>query len=55
MRRRWEPRVAAGEIACARCGERISPIEDWHLDHADDRTGYLGPSHVRCNTAAPRN
>ena len=48
----WEPRVASGKVNCARCGERISPLEQWHLDHTDDRTGYLGPSHVACNTGA---
>lgn len=52
-RRRWIPKVAKGDIDCARCGERISPLEPWHLDHTDDRTGYLGPSHVRCNVSAP--
>lgn len=53
-RRRWIPKVASGRINCARCGKRISPLEPWHLDHTDDRTGYLGPSHVACNTSAPR-
>ena len=52
LRERWAQRVAAGDINCARCGERISPLEDWHLDHTDDRTGYLGPSHPACNIAA---
>jgi hypothetical protein len=49
LRARWVPKVAAGKVNCARCGERISPLEPWHLDHTDDRAGYLGPSHVRCN------
>jgi len=52
-RARWVPKVASGKATCARCGERISPLEDWHLDHTDDRTGYLGPSHAACNTSAP--
>lgn len=51
-RSRWAPRVAAGEVSCARCGRLIAPGEPWHLDHADDRRGYLGPSHKRCNLEA---
>lgn len=46
----WAPKVALGVIDCARCHKRISPLEEWHLDHTDDRTGYLGPSHAACNT-----
>jgi hypothetical protein len=26
--------------------------QQWHLDHNDDRTGYRGPAHARCNTSA---
>lgn len=51
----WMPRVASGKVKCSRCHTRISPLEPWHLDHTDDRTGYLGPSHVACNTSAPRS
>jgi hypothetical protein len=35
-----------------RCGVAIDPSERWHLDHADDRSGYLGPSHARCKLEA---
>lgn len=50
LRARWAPKVATGRVHCARCKQRISPLEPWHLDHTDDRTAYLGPSHERCNT-----
>ena len=50
-RRSWAPAVAAGTVRCARCGELIVPGEAWDLDHTDDRGGYLGPSHARCNRA----
>lgn len=44
--------VDRGEAYCARCGGWINPLEGFDLDHRDeDRTKYLGPSHVRCNRA----
>lgn len=44
--------VARGDAYCARCGGWIHPSEGFDLDHNDeDRTKYLGPSHVRCNRA----
>jgi hypothetical protein len=54
LRAHWAPIVARGTELCARCGERISPLQAWHLDHTDDRQGYLGPSHASCNTRAAR-
>jgi len=51
-RKRWAPLVAAGDVKCARCGQLIRPGEPWDLDHADDRKGYIGPSHAACNRAA---
>jgi hypothetical protein len=54
-RKRWAPRVQAGLVNCARCGNRIRRGEPWDLDHEDDRRGYLGPSHRGCNRAAPRS
>lgn len=51
-RARWAPVVAAGGVVCARCPDVIEPDQPWHLDHTDDRTRYLGPSHRRCNIAA---
>jgi hypothetical protein len=47
----WAPRVAGGRVHCARCGKLIAPHDDWDLDHRDDRSGYLGPSHRSCNRA----
>jgi hypothetical protein len=52
MRKRLEPVVARGEIACARCGQMIGQGEEWQLDHRDDGRGRLGPSHRRCNAKA---
>jgi hypothetical protein len=49
LRARWARKVATGQVSCARCHKRISPLEPWHLDHTDDRTAYLGPSHEACN------
>lgn len=51
LRAKWARKVATGQVNCARCGKRITTLEPWHLDHTDDRTGYLGPSHVACNTS----
>lgn len=52
LRAQWAPAVEAGDIDCARCHLPIVPGTPWHLDHRDDRAGYLGPSHLRCNTSA---
>lgn len=52
LRARWAPLVATGLVACTRCHLLIGPGEPWHLDHTDDRTGYRGPSHARCNVSA---
>jgi len=41
-----------GWLPCARCPRPILPGQQWHLDHTDDRTSYLGPSHRRCNELA---
>jgi hypothetical protein len=50
----WEKRIAAGGVTCARpdCGRPIVPGMLWDLDHTDDRSGYLGPSHRHCNRKA---
>jgi len=51
-RRELEPLVRAGALNCARCGRRIEAGQQWHLDHHDDRNGYLGASHATCNARA---
>lgn len=52
LRRQWAPKVAAGLVDCSRCDAPIRPGQPWHLDHTDDRTGYLGPSHALCDSTA---
>ena len=37
---------------CPRCGLPLLPGQDLDLDHTDDRAGYLGFSHAKCNRAA---
>ena len=51
-RTRWASRIERGIIDCARCQQPIQPGQDWHLDHNDDRSGYIGPSHAHCNVSA---
>jgi hypothetical protein len=37
---------------CPRCGLPMLPGQALDLDHTDDRVGYLGCSHAKCNRAA---
>jgi hypothetical protein len=51
-RKQLEPLVNSGQADCVRCGNKIEPGTPWALDHRDDRQGYLGPAHRRCNSIA---
>lgn len=55
LRAALKPYVETGRFLCARCFELIAADDEWHLDHTDDRTGYLGPSHAECNRVAALN
>lgn len=37
---------------CVRCGQPIRPGQPIDLDHTDDRTGYRGMAHAKCNRTA---
>jgi hypothetical protein len=38
---------------CTRCGQPLGPMGRWlHYDHLDDRSGYAGFAHARCNVVA---
>jgi hypothetical protein len=51
-RKRWGLVVQAGYAVCVRCGIPIELGSPFHLDHRDDRLGYLGVSHAGCNLKA---
>jgi len=50
-RTQWQARIDAGEpIYCADgCGARIIGTA-WHLGHSADRSSYIGPQTIACNT-----
>lgn len=55
-RRRWKPRVDAGQVdchapTCLAPIRRILPGEDWDLGH-DDARHIRGPEHQLCNRSA---
>lgn len=52
QRRRWQPKVDAGIVNCARCGQPIEPGRPWDLGHTDDRRTWTGPEHRTCNRRA---
>jgi hypothetical protein len=37
---------------CPRCGHSMWPGQALDLDHTDDRAGYHGLAHARCNRSA---
>jgi hypothetical protein len=49
LRKQWQPKVATGQVRCAKCNELIQPGTEWHLGHNDDRTAWTGPEHPFCN------
>jgi len=51
-RAKWARIIARTPVSCARCHGPITSADEWQLDHNDDRTGYLGPSHKGCNLSA---
>lgn len=55
LRAQWAPRVEAGVVDCARCGERITPGEPWDLGHVDGKRAYSGPEHATCNRATAKH
>ena len=51
-RERYAALVASGLAVCARCGLSIAPAAAWDLGHTEDRSGYSGPEHRKCNQLA---
>jgi hypothetical protein len=59
-RAKWAVKVEAGGVECARaavgeCVEDsplIDPDQPWDLGHTEDRKGWTGPEHVKCNRSA---
>jgi hypothetical protein len=58
LRRQWQGRIDAGEVACGRCGLPLVSGQRWDLGHHIDRAmggtaaDGLSPEHARCNRAA---
>ena len=52
VRKRFAPKVEAGQCICPRCHKQILPGEPWDLGHIDgSSTEYAGPEHRACNRA----
>jgi len=43
---------AAYGTPCWRCGELMLPDQDLDLGHREDRNGYAGMEHAKCNRGA---
>jgi hypothetical protein len=56
QRKRWARVVAAGGVACWRCGKPIPPVARWDLGHVEEEGRRRGfpvrhPEHRSCNRA----
>jgi hypothetical protein len=52
-RKRWAAMLdEEGSLPCTRCQYPVTRDQLWHLDHSEDRSGYLGVAHARCNLQA---
>lgn len=52
MRRHLIANLIDGETRCVRCRRPLTKAMKLHLDHTDDRRGYLGLAHAFCNESA---
>lgn len=52
LRAKWATIIATRTVPCARCGEPIPQGSEFDLGHTDDRTGWIGPEHAKCNRSA---
>lgn len=44
-------RASCAEVICLEPTRQIEAGAAWELAHTQDRSGYHGPAHVRCNQA----
>src|SRR3954468_7627698 len=51
-RKRLGRDVAAGGVACWRCGRPIVPGSKWHVGHDDAGVAIMGAEHAVCNLSA---
>lgn len=56
LRQQWQQAINQGLTpTCPRCGQPITPNQQWDLGHNDKRNGYNGPEHTHCNRSAGAN
>jgi hypothetical protein len=48
QRKAQDEAITTPATPCPRCGLPLGP-PPWDQGHTDDRTGYQGPTHRRCN------